>query len=228
MKKRLLLLITTVLIISGFIFIFAYSIFPKVKFTEDDNNRETFNYIIGKEVLGSLGKIISEKKMEFDFNFTERELNDILYWQVEKLNSSNNKIKGLHCKIDNGNIIFYVDTDILSMPTQFVIKSKVDINEHKLSIKLDDMNMGSLKLPKGWALSFIEKNFKNIKVDKKKGIIEISLKLPKQLIISDFNVGDEVRFKLLVSVNSKWDFISIATYLYPKDYKDIIKDFIFD
>jgi uncharacterized protein YpmS len=228
LKKGLLLFITTVLLILGLISIFAYSISPKVKFAENTKDKETLNYIVGKKVLSSLGAIITEKKVEFDFEFSERELNDILYWQKEKINSKKEKLKGLHCKVEKGSFTFYVDTKLLAMPAQFIIKTKPVLSEDKISFALEEIYMGRLKLPKGWVLSYIEKNFRNLKVDKENETITASTELPKQLIISDFAVEDEVQFKLTVSVKSKLDFIGLAAYLYPKDYKEIIKDIIFD
>lgn len=226
--KKGRLLITSALLILVLASILVYSIYPKVKFNDSTKNKDTLKHIIGRTVLDSLQTIVKEKNVEFEVKLYERELNDMLYWQMEKMNSKESKLTGLHCEVEKGKLIFYIDSSFIGVPTQYILTAGISMNGDKITLKLYEVKMGSLKIPNDWVLNYIEKHFKNLKVDKKAMNVEASAALPKQLIISNLEIKETVKFKLIVSIKYKRDLINLAEYLYPKGYKEIIKDFIME
>ncbi|BCJ94218.1 hypothetical protein acsn021_17870 [Anaerocolumna cellulosilytica] len=213
MKKRIYLVIALLVV---FIAAFIFGIQPVKKLTNNDtSDAVSVKEILQNELLGSISGMLQNKTEDFEFKFTEKDINHII---TEKFSASNSlKIENIQCNIENGIVIFYLDTKLGSfIPTQVVLKTNIDIIDNEINVIINKASLGRVPIPKNWILKMLQRKLEKYDANISGSVIKIPIALPKAISIIDFQVSDRIRFSARISIQSMDDLMELFKYFGKK------------
>lgn len=203
--KPLLLILFLIFLVIGFLF----CIQPVRKFTTNEANSTSFKEILKREMIDSIVDKMFSGEKDFQFNLSEQDLNDIISGNADKL--KNMKVDGLHCVINDSNVIFYADRKLISsIRTQVILKTTISVTDNKVNINIVKAYIGRLPVLKSLVLKVVNQKLKN--ANSTNSEITYPISLPKSITIHDFEISDGIRFKLKVSIKSVSDLLEILKY----------------
>jgi len=213
MKKKIYLAAALLLVL---ITAFIFGIQPVKKLTNNDTaDAVSVKEILQNELLDSISGMLQNKTQDFEFKFTEEDLNHIIAEKFGDLSSL--KIDNMECKIENGEVIFYMNTKLASLiPTQIVLRTNIDVIDNEINVKISKASLGRLPLPKSWIVKMLQSKLENYDASISGSVIKMPITLPKAISIIDFKVSDRINFSVRISLQSMDDLMDIFKYFGKK------------
>lgn len=215
MKRKI---VSIVLILFIVVIGIIYLIRPVEKFNDIDSDKVSLKEILSEKLLDSITGMIFDTKENFQFDFTEQDINNIIAENTDKLKSK--KISGLHCIIHNSETDFYFDTSVISfLPTQLILKTNIDVVDNEIKINVKRASIGRIPVSKEFVLKLLQNRMEDLEIDSTSSSITIPTSLPGPVSINDFEVSDSIKFKISISIKSAKDMVELIEYFGNKVMK---------
>ncbi|BCJ98484.1 hypothetical protein bsdcttw_15250 [Anaerocolumna chitinilytica] len=160
-------------------------------------------------MLDSIVNKMFTGEKDFQFSLSEQDVNDIISGKTDLLKKGN--LDSLHCVIKDGYAIFYADLKLFStIRTQVILKTNIQVRDNNVIIKVDKAYMGRLPVLKSFLFDILKDKMKN--VNSANSEITFPIVLPEAITVNDFEISNNINFKLKVTIKSVSDFLALLKY----------------
>lgn len=214
MRKLKKIFIALIIIVLICVSVFGYLISPVKNFSSETIEAQSTKELLASKLIGAAASMVANKNLDINVDISEQELESLLVNEA--------KGKDIHASIDNGEILFYINEKIFAFPAQYIIHSTLVESQGDLYLKINKIYVGKIQVPTSLFINKLKNKYPDLEVNEDNSI-KISAAMPKALAIEGVSVEDKISIKMKFSVNSKLDLLELFLYLYPKNYKDLIK-----
>ena len=208
MKKKFIFTIVLIIVLFAAI---IYCIRPVEKFNDTSTEQVSLKEIMKEKMLDSITGMLNNSSKEFQFELSEKDMNNIIFMNMDKLKSK--KIDSVHCTIHNGEVYFYADTKLFSLfSAQLILKTDLTVADNTLQVKINKAYIGRIPVIKSLITDNLKNKIDKVNIDEETSVISIPITMPEAVTIEDFQTTDRINFKVAISIKSLSDIIEIVEY----------------
>lgn len=207
MKKKIIIILSIILILILGLFL---AIRPVKTLETSPIDEASLTEMVGEKIVASAMEMFTNGTDGLQIKLSEDELNGIIVAAMKE----NKDISGLHCIVNEDEIVFYVDLKLGGiLPTQLIIHTNLTMIEKELNIELLKVSIGRLPIPRSIILEQLESKMENGTINKKENSIALPIDLPEASSIENLIIEENhIIFQLKISIDSITDVLSLFEF----------------